>query len=207
MLRRGIDGTCVRTARSSDASTRPQCLIRTESYKVRVHTAHVLHEGRRDLVGNAHLKSSHLCSALVVGLIRSQPGRTRWLFRFNPDQLHNIRGTTPEPTCAGSSIFPALCRREPPDGVSILVFGPIFRVVSGFSSSEFFLVFEPQIRAALVELGKMLEITNCIENLMRDIEVYTRNVKRWFRSLQRHQWVVVSLMESEERFRRIRRST
>ena len=53
------------------------------------------------------------------------------------------------------------------------------------------------------ELGKSLKTTNCIESLMGDIEEYTRDVKRWHHSPQRHQWMALALMEAENGFRRL----
>ena len=53
------------------------------------------------------------------------------------------------------------------------------------------------------ELGKSLKTTNCIESLMGDVEEYTRDVKRWHHSPQRHQWMAVAVMEAEEGFRRL----
>jgi putative transposase len=51
------------------------------------------------------------------------------------------------------------------------------------------------------ELGKSLKTTNCIESLMG--EDYTRNVKRWHHSPQRHWWMAPALFEAEDRFRRL----
>ena len=38
---------------------------------------------------------------------------------------------------------------------------------------------------------------------MGDIEEYTRDVKRWHHSPQRHQWMALALMEAENGFRRL----
>jgi transposase-like protein len=53
------------------------------------------------------------------------------------------------------------------------------------------------------ELGKSLKTTNCIESLMGDVEEYTRNVKRWHHSPQRHWWMAPALLEAEDGFRRL----
>jgi putative transposase len=53
------------------------------------------------------------------------------------------------------------------------------------------------------ELGKSLKTTNCIESLMGDVEEYTRNVKRWHHSAQRHWWMAPALLEAEDGFRRL----
>ena len=53
------------------------------------------------------------------------------------------------------------------------------------------------------ELGKSLKTTNCIESLMGDVEEYTRDVKRWHHSPQRHQWMALALLEAENGFRRL----
>jgi transposase-like protein len=53
------------------------------------------------------------------------------------------------------------------------------------------------------ELGKSLKTTNCIESLMGDVEEYTRDVKRWHHSPQRHQWMALAVLEAENGFRRL----
>lgn len=53
------------------------------------------------------------------------------------------------------------------------------------------------------ELGRSLKTTNCIENLIGEIQGHIDNVKRWHHSLQRHQWMALALMESESSFRRL----
>jgi putative transposase len=45
--------------------------------------------------------------------------------------------------------------------------------------------------------------TNSIENLNSQIGRYTQNVKRWTTSDQRHRWIAASLLDAEERMRRI----
>ena len=53
------------------------------------------------------------------------------------------------------------------------------------------------------ELGKSLKTTSCIESLMGEVENYTREVKRWHHSPQRHQWMALAVMEAENGFRRL----
>lgn len=51
--------------------------------------------------------------------------------------------------------------------------------------------------------SKSFGTTNCIESLNSQITKYTRNVKRWTNSSQRHRWVVAALMEAEKRMQKI----
>jgi len=53
------------------------------------------------------------------------------------------------------------------------------------------------------ELGRSLKTTNCIENLMGEVQGHIDNVRRWHHSPQRHQWMALALMESESSFRRL----
>lgn len=53
------------------------------------------------------------------------------------------------------------------------------------------------------ELGRSLKTTNCIENLMGEVQGHIDNVKRWHHSPQRHQWMALALIESESSFRRL----
>ena len=53
------------------------------------------------------------------------------------------------------------------------------------------------------EPGKSLKTTNCIESVMGDVEEYTRDVKRWHHSPQRHQWMALAVLEAENGFRRL----
>ena len=53
------------------------------------------------------------------------------------------------------------------------------------------------------ELGKSLKTTNCIESLIGDIEEHTRNVTRFCRWPQRHQWMALAVLEAENGFRRL----
>ena len=53
------------------------------------------------------------------------------------------------------------------------------------------------------KLRKSLKTTNCIESLMGDVEEYTRDVKRWHHSPQRHQWMALAVLETENGFRRL----
>ena len=45
--------------------------------------------------------------------------------------------------------------------------------------------------------------TNCIENLNSQLTKYIRKVKRWMSSDQRYRWVVLGIMEAENRMRRV----
>ncbi|MCK4344600.1 MAG: IS256 family transposase [Bacteroidales bacterium] len=45
--------------------------------------------------------------------------------------------------------------------------------------------------------------TNCIENLNSQLTKYIRKVKRWMSSDQRYRWVVLGMMEAENRMRRV----
>jgi len=45
--------------------------------------------------------------------------------------------------------------------------------------------------------------TNCIENLNSQLTKYIRKVKRWMSSDQRYRWVVLGMMESENRMKRV----
>jgi putative transposase len=51
--------------------------------------------------------------------------------------------------------------------------------------------------------GKSFGTTNCIESLNSQITKYTRNVKRWTNSWQRHRWVIAALMEAEKRMKKV----
>ena len=53
------------------------------------------------------------------------------------------------------------------------------------------------------ELGKSLKTTNCIESLMGDVGEYIDDVKRWHHSPQRHQWMALAVLETENGFRRL----
>jgi transposase-like protein len=52
-------------------------------------------------------------------------------------------------------------------------------------------------------LGKSLKTTNCIENLMGEVDGYIDDVKRWHHSPQRHQWMALAVIEAESGFRRL----
>ena len=52
-------------------------------------------------------------------------------------------------------------------------------------------------------LGKSLKTTNCIENLNSQISRYTKKVKNWKSSDQRHRWTAAALVEAESRMKRI----
>jgi transposase-like protein len=45
--------------------------------------------------------------------------------------------------------------------------------------------------------------TNCIENLNSQLAKYLRKIKRWMNSDQRYRWVVLGMMEAENRMRRV----
>jgi len=53
------------------------------------------------------------------------------------------------------------------------------------------------------ELGKSPLAANCIESLMGEIEEYTRDVKHWHHSPQRHRWMALAVLEAENGFRRL----
>jgi len=52
-------------------------------------------------------------------------------------------------------------------------------------------------------LGKSLKTTNCIENLNSQLNKYTKKVKYWSSSDQRHRWIAAGLLEIEQKMRRI----
>lgn len=58
-------------------------------------------------------------------------------------------------------------------------------------------------RLKMTEFGRSFSTTNCIENINSLVEKTTRNVKRWTNSLQRHRWVAASLLEAEQRMRKV----
>jgi len=45
--------------------------------------------------------------------------------------------------------------------------------------------------------------TNCIENLNSQLTKYLRKIKRWMSSDQRYRWVVLAMLEAENRMRRV----
>lgn len=53
------------------------------------------------------------------------------------------------------------------------------------------------------ELGKSLSTTNCIENLNSQLGKYTRKIKHWKNSEQRHRWVAAALLLIETRMHKI----
>ena len=53
-------------------------------------------------------------------------------------------------------------------------------------------------------LERTLRTTNIIENLMGNVEGYTRRVKRWRGGQMIQRWVASALVEAEPRFRRVR---
>ena len=54
------------------------------------------------------------------------------------------------------------------------------------------------------ELGKSFKTTNCIENVNRQLEIYTGRVSHWHHSNQRRRWVATALLEIEPRLRRVK---
>ncbi len=53
------------------------------------------------------------------------------------------------------------------------------------------------------KFGQSFKTTNNIESLNSQIGKYTRNVKNWKTSDQRHRWIAVGLLESEKHMRRV----
>ena len=53
-------------------------------------------------------------------------------------------------------------------------------------------------------LQRTLRTTNIIENLNSGVERYTHNVKRWRGGQMIQRWVASALLETEQRFRRVR---
>jgi transposase-like protein len=51
------------------------------------------------------------------------------------------------------------------------------------------------------KLGRSFKTTNCIENVNKQLEVYTGRVSRWQTSDQRRRWVATALLEIEPRLR------
>ena len=57
-------------------------------------------------------------------------------------------------------------------------------------------------RLGMIEkLGRSFKTTNCIENVNKQLELYTGRVSRWQNSDQRQRWVATSLLEIEPRLR------
>lgn len=54
------------------------------------------------------------------------------------------------------------------------------------------------------KLGTSLKTTNCLENLNRQLGIYTNRVCRWTNSDQRRRWVATALMEIEPGFKKIK---
>lgn len=53
------------------------------------------------------------------------------------------------------------------------------------------------------ELGKSFKTTNCIENVNKQLELYTGRVNCWQSSDQRRRWVATALLEIEPRLNRV----
>ena len=51
------------------------------------------------------------------------------------------------------------------------------------------------------KLGRSFKTTNCIENVNKQLELYTGRVSRWQNSNQRQRWVATALLEIEPRLR------
>ena len=54
------------------------------------------------------------------------------------------------------------------------------------------------------KLGTSFKTTNCIENMNKQLEVYTGRVSRWQNSDQRQRWVATALLEIEPRLRAVK---
>lgn len=54
------------------------------------------------------------------------------------------------------------------------------------------------------QLGKSFKTTNCIENVNKQLELYTGRVSRWHHSDQRRRWVATALMEIEPGLRKVK---
>jgi hypothetical protein len=55
----------------------------------------------------------------------------------------------------------------------------------------------------LNEFSKSLSTTNCIESLNSQVGKFTRKVKRWQTGDQRLRWVVLGLLDSETRMKKV----
>jgi transposase-like protein len=53
------------------------------------------------------------------------------------------------------------------------------------------------------ELGRSFSTTNCIENLNSQIEKYIRKVKHWMNSEQRYRWVIMAMLEAENKMHKV----
>jgi transposase-like protein len=53
------------------------------------------------------------------------------------------------------------------------------------------------------QLGRSFTTTNCIESINSQVEKYTKKVKRWMDSEQRHRWVIMGLVEAEAKLNRV----
>ena len=54
------------------------------------------------------------------------------------------------------------------------------------------------------KLGTSFKTTNCIENIMRQVGIYTDRVSYWKNSDQRQRWVGTALQEIEPKLRTVR---
>ena len=53
------------------------------------------------------------------------------------------------------------------------------------------------------KLGTSFKTTNCIENLNRQLDIYTGRVSHWRNSDQRRRWVATALLEIEPAMRKV----
>ena len=58
-------------------------------------------------------------------------------------------------------------------------------------------------RLKLNEFSKSFSTTNCIESLNSQVGKFTRKVKNWQTGDQRLRWVVLGLLESETRMKKV----
>lgn len=54
------------------------------------------------------------------------------------------------------------------------------------------------------QLGESFKTTNCIENIMRLVGIYTDRIGYWKNSDQRQRWVETALQEIEPRLRKVK---
>jgi putative transposase len=55
------------------------------------------------------------------------------------------------------------------------------------------------------KLGVSFKTTNCIENIIRQVGIYTDRVCYWKNSNQRHRWVGTTLQEIDPKLRTLRK--
>jgi transposase len=54
------------------------------------------------------------------------------------------------------------------------------------------------------QLGESCKTTNCIENIMRQVGIYTDRIGYWKNSDQRQRWVGTALLEIEPKLRKVK---